>query len=86
MAVIEFSELASKKKERDRIRRLVEEGKTPVDHYIEALEDMVRVQEEVIKAAMEMNEAHEELEREYEEYIAFLKACKVNNDDFTHVK
>ena len=75
MAVIEFSELASKKKERDRIRQLVEEGKTPVDHYIEALEDLVRVQEDVIKAAMEMNEAHEELEREYEEYIAFLKNC-----------
>lgn len=75
MAVIEFSELASKKKERDRIRQLVEEGKTPVDHYIVALEDLVRVQEEVIKAAMETNEAHEELEREYEKYIAFLKTC-----------
>ena len=72
MELIMFESLVEKKKEKERLKEIYEQGKMPNDDYINELKGVINAQNDVISVLEDIIEAHEELEEQYEAYIVGL--------------
>lgn len=69
MEIIDFEVIREKKAEREQIKRLLMEGKTPLESYIEAQEKVIDAQDELIDCLWELLTMLEDELDEYEELI-----------------
>lgn len=67
MPIISIEDLMKKKQERERIRKLVCEGKSSVDSYTALLEEHIAIQDEYIQSLQDLVTAQQELISAYQD-------------------